>query len=187
MRRLGNTVRFGFLLSLTVAVGGLVTATPTAAQTEPPNTPVVVIPGGPPFVLAGPYSGSESASAGDFPCPPTSAPIREDFSGLFTHPSLGAGAYEFHVRVCVPTEATSKGAILPGTFMLNGNKQFLSGTLSFKGFEPVPGGFGYQFELTASGGCNAHFRADGQVAGAPGFGDSGTLTQIGAIICRVSG
>ena len=187
MRRLGNTVRFGFLLALTVAVVGLVAATPAAAQTEPPNTPVAVIPGGPPIVLAGPYSGSASTSAGDFPCPPTTAPIREDFSGLFTHPSLGAGAYEFHLRVCVPTEQTSKQAILPGTFVLNGNKQFLSGTLSSKGFQAVPGGFGYQFELTASGGCKAHFRADGQVASAPGFADSGTLTQIGAIICRVTG
>jgi hypothetical protein len=126
MRRLGNTVRFGFVLALTVAVVGVVAATPAAAQAEPPNAPLVVIPGGPPFVLSGPYSGSASSSAGDFPCPPASAPIRADMSGLFTHPSLGSGAYEFRLRVCVPTEATSKGAILLGTFVLNGNKQFLS-------------------------------------------------------------
>jgi hypothetical protein len=47
----------------------------------------------------------------------------------------------------------------------------------------------YQADLSATGGCIAHFRANGNAfESSPGaVDDSGTLSQVGAIVCGASG
>jgi hypothetical protein len=191
MRRLGRTARTGTTLFVAVAVAGLAAGASAGAQTEPPPGPVVVIPGGPPFVLSGSFAGVVSSAPGDFQCPqPSQAPVRVDSSGSFTHPTLGEGTYEFHRRHCIPTEGTKPAALLDGAFVLDGSNRFLSGKLWYTKFlEGVPAGFGFEIALQAGGGCTAHFQANGEdvLNTSTGlFDESGSLTQQGSIVCRLT-
>jgi hypothetical protein len=183
-RRLRRAAWLGFLLALAASMTVLVAA-PAAAQTEPPTLPVVVIPGGPPLALSGPFAGSGSNSPGDFACQPGFLAGLSFSSGAFTHPTLGEGVYEFRQRFCI------SGFSLyypPGsTFVLNGSERSLSGTLSVATIPPQQA-FGFAFQLTASGACKAHFRAEGVQSNLSGvsWDESGTLAQQGSIVCRLT-
>jgi hypothetical protein len=180
--------RVGSTLALAVALTGFLAVGPAAATPQPP---IEVIPGGPAVVLSGSYEGSGTAfpTANALSCP--GGTWMQDMTGDFTHPTLGDGVYEFHLQLCLNGGVSGKG-----TFTLDGSARSLSGTLVMPvaPLEPFTPFIPYTHHLKASGGCIAHFRADGvmrQLATVTDplpwpFEEVGTLTQTGAIVCRAS-
>ncbi len=176
-----RAARFGLWFALVAGIPALAAAAPAAADPEPP---VVLIPGGPPIVHPGPYEGSGVLGPPVSVKPGCVTGFSRDTTGDVTHPVLGAGVYEFHVQLCLHSLDDVSGT---GTFALHWSNLSVSGKLIMP---PSSTSAPYTYQMTATGGCKAHFRAEGTafiVSGPPPpilLDEDGTLTQFGAIVCR---